>query len=46
MLRNPWAMAALLLSCALLVALAAGPRLWRQSRTPLLDVGATSASHG
>lgn len=39
MLRKPWLMAALLIGCALLVALASGPRLLQQSRAPLLDVG-------
>jgi hypothetical protein len=41
MLRKPWLMAALLVGCALLVALVSGPRLLRQSYTPLLDVGAS-----
>jgi hypothetical protein len=39
MLRKPWLMLALFVGCALLVALSSGPRLLRQSRAPLLDVG-------
>jgi hypothetical protein len=39
MLRKPWLMLALIVGCALVVAMTAGPRLVRQSRAPLLDVG-------
>jgi len=34
-------MAALLVGCALLVALASGPRILQQPPAPLLDVGAS-----
>jgi len=41
MLRKPWLMLAVVIGCALLVALASGPRLLRELRAPLLDVGAS-----
>jgi hypothetical protein len=39
MLRKPWLMAAILMGCAALVWLAAGPRVLKQLHSPVLNVG-------